>query len=49
MKQSQLIRILLRNPTLLKEIFTTCPEDRPLIAQFCGNDPDEMVKAAELV
>ena len=22
-----------------QEHFTTCPEDRPLVAQLCGNDP----------
>ncbi|XP_072943457.1 tRNA-dihydrouridine(16/17) synthase [NAD(P)(+)]-like isoform X1 [Epargyreus clarus] len=32
-----------------KEIFTTCPTDRPLIVQFCGNNPDVMAAAAKLV
>ncbi|GBF92704.1 tRNA-dihydrouridine(16 17) synthase [NAD(P)(+)]-like [Raphidocelis subcapitata] len=31
------------------EHFTTCAEDRPLFAQFCANDPDTLVRAAELV
>ena len=29
--------------------FTTCPEDRPLVAQLCGNDPETMLKAARMV
>lgn len=29
--------------------FSTCPEDRPVIAQFAGDDPDIMLKAAKLV
>lgn len=29
--------------------FTTCPEDRPLIVQFCGNDPDTVLAAAKFV
>lgn len=31
------------------EAFNTCAEDRPLIAQFCGNDPDILLKAAKFV
>jgi tRNA-dihydrouridine synthase 1 len=33
----------------LPKEFTTVPEDRPLFAQFCGNDPDIILKAALLV
>ncbi|WCJ31256.1 tRNA-dihydrouridine synthase B [Euphorbia peplus] len=29
--------------------FTTCKEDRPLMVQFCGNDPDTLLKAAKIV
>ena len=29
-----------------EKYFSTCKEDRPLITQFCGNDPDVMLKAA---
>lgn len=32
-----------------KESFSTCPEDRPLVVQFCGNEPEWVVKAAKLV
>ena len=32
-----------------RENFHTCPEDRPLVVQFCGNDPETLVKAAKLV
>jgi tRNA-dihydrouridine synthase 1 len=31
------------------EHFSTCSADRPLVAQFCGNDPDTLVAAAKLV
>lgn len=31
------------------EEFTTCPEDRPLFAQFCANDPDHFLEAAKLI
>lgn len=29
--------------------FTTCPEDRPLFVQFCGNDADTVLRAAKFV
>jgi len=32
-----------------KKFFVSCPEDRPLIVQFCGNDPSEVLKAAKYV
>ena len=32
-----------------EEHFTTCPEDRPLVAQICGHDPETMVKAAKML
>ena len=30
-------------------VFQTCPEDRPLVVQFCANDPSMFVAAAKLV
>ncbi|XP_063934207.1 tRNA-dihydrouridine(16/17) synthase [NAD(P)(+)]-like isoform X2 [Zophobas morio] len=32
-----------------KKKFTTCSEDRPLIVQFCANDPQTLLKSARLV
>merc|ERR1719454_1557547 len=29
-----------------KQNFTTCPEDRPLFVQFCGDNPEIMTAAA---
>ncbi|CAJ1413520.1 unnamed protein product [Effrenium voratum] len=36
-------------PKYRKEQFSTCPEDRPLFAQFCGDDPQTVLKAAQLL
>ncbi|CAE7678197.1 DUS1, partial [Symbiodinium microadriaticum] len=32
-----------------KSNFQTCPEDRPLVVQFCGNDPQMLLRAAKYV
>lgn len=32
-----------------KRQFTTCPQDRPLFVQFCGDDPEVLVSAAKHV
>lgn len=42
-------RLFATSPKYRKEIFATVPEDRPLIAQFCGNDPETLVAAGKLV
>ncbi|GJD06681.1 tRNA-dihydrouridine(16/17) synthase [NAD(P)(+)] [Galdieria sulphuraria] len=42
-------RIFLQEEKYRKTHFTTCEEDRPLVVQFCANDPDIFVRAAELV
>lgn len=31
------------------KFFSTCKEDRPLFAHFCGNDPDTLLNAAKMV
>lgn len=42
-------RIASQDKKYLKRMFNTCKEDRPLIIQFCGNDPDTILTACELV
>eukprot|EP00002_Diphylleia_rotans_P019471 TRINITY_DN3766_c0_g1_i7.p1 TRINITY_DN3766_c0_g1~~TRINITY_DN3766_c0_g1_i7.p1 ORF type:complete len:299 (-),score=44.34 TRINITY_DN3766_c0_g1_i7:157-1053(-) len=37
------------NEKYRQEHFTTTPEDRPLIAQFCANDPDTLVNATRFL
>jgi tRNA-dihydrouridine synthase 1 len=39
----------LQSPKYRDEHFTTCALDRPVVAQFCGNDPTTLVAAAKLV
>lgn len=34
---------------LRKSLFDTCPEDRPLVVQFAGHDPQLMLQAAKMV
>ena len=35
--------------TYRNRFFQTCSEDRPLLAQFCGNDADTLIAAAKLI
>jgi tRNA-dihydrouridine synthase 1 len=44
-------RMSLENPNYLRQdnIFSTCSADRPLLAQFCGNDAAIILAAAKLV
>jgi tRNA-dihydrouridine synthase 1 len=42
-------KIFAVNEQYRKEHFTTSPEDRPLAAQFCADDPDTFVAAAKFV
>eukprot|EP00882_Tetradesmus_deserticola_P015758 GHRQ01016792.1.p1 GENE.GHRQ01016792.1~~GHRQ01016792.1.p1 ORF type:complete len:339 (+),score=106.38 GHRQ01016792.1:225-1241(+) len=42
-------RLFLEQQKYRDEHFSTCPGDRPLFVQFCANDPDTFVAAAEIV
>lgn len=37
------------DPQYRKDNFHTTEKDRPLVAHFCGNDPDTMVEAASMI
>jgi len=42
-------RLFVEHPKYREEIFSTCGEDRPLVVQFNANNPELLVKAAEMV
>ncbi|QDZ25203.1 dihydrouridine synthase [Chloropicon primus] len=42
-------RLFVEGEKYREEHFTTCPEDRPLLAQFCANDPQVLLQAAKYV
>ena len=42
-------RLFVESPKHREEIFTTCAADRPLLVQFCANDPDMLLEAAKMV
>jgi tRNA-dihydrouridine synthase 1 len=39
-------RVAVEDKKYLNRNFFTCPEDRPLIVQFCGNDPEIITQAS---
>ncbi|XP_014210638.2 tRNA-dihydrouridine(16/17) synthase [NAD(P)(+)]-like [Copidosoma floridanum] len=40
--------VFCRDPKYRAEALASKPEDRPLVVQFCGNDPEVLLKAAQL-
>lgn len=42
-------RLFAEDKIYRSEVWSSCPEDRPLIVQFCANDPSFLVKSARLL
>lgn len=42
-------RLFSESASYRKNMFTPCKEDRPLVVQFCANDPDVLLRAARYV
>lgn len=42
-------KMFVSNPKNYLKEFQTCPEDHPLIAQFCGDNPEQLLEAAQMV
>ncbi len=42
-------RLTVEDRNYLRLMFTTCKEERPLIVQFCGNDPQLLLEACQKV
>jgi tRNA-dihydrouridine synthase 1 len=42
-------KLFVQNPTYRRKEFASAPEDRPLIVQFCANDPDIFLDACRMV
>ncbi|GFO16013.1 tRNA-dihydrouridine(16/17) synthase [nad(p)(+)]-like [Plakobranchus ocellatus] len=40
--------VFVKDPNYRRDSLQSCEQDRPLIAQFCGNDPDIFLTAAQL-
>jgi len=42
-------RLFVESPKYRREVFSTSSSDRPLLAQFCANDPDVLLEAAMMI
>lgn len=42
-------RMMVKTELYRQEMFTTCEQDRPLVTQLCGDDPDTLLAAARFV